>query len=83
MTKSWRSNSGIRYPIANKYIKTLIFLLIREMKIYSSGVHKASEMFVRDEGREHIPSPVWRKEKGRIIPKAFRFHKFLPEQSAI
>ena len=24
MTKSWRSNSEIRYPIANKYIKTLI-----------------------------------------------------------
>lgn len=53
------------------------------MKTYSSGVHKASEMFVREEGREYVPNPVWRKEKGRIIPKAFHFHKFLPKQSAI
>jgi fibrillarin-like rRNA methylase len=31
--KSWRSNSEIRSLIANTYIKTLILLLIREMKI--------------------------------------------------
>ena len=79
MTELTDQNS-IAYSLC---LNTLRIFLSFEMKIYSSGVHKASEMFVRDEGREHIPSPVWRKEKGRIVPKAFRFHKFLPEQSAI
>ena len=59
--------NSIAYFLCFK-IKTLRIFLSFEMKIYSSGVHKASEMFVRDEGREHVPNPVWRKEKGRIIP---------------
>lgn len=40
-------------------------------------------MFVRDEGREDIAGPVWRKEKARIIPEAFHLHEFLLEPSAI
>ena len=38
MTKSLRFNSEIRYLIANTYIKTLILLLIREMKIIPFSV---------------------------------------------
>ena len=79
MTKSWRSNSEIRYPIANEYIKTLILLLIREMKIipylgvpsgsfqYSECINVARRIWLQETGRNNdcLQETKWLSEFSR------------------
>ena len=79
MTKSWRSNSEIRYPITNTYIKTLILLLIREMKIipylsvpsgsfqYSECINVARRIWLQEIGRNNdfLQETKWLSEFSR------------------